>query len=79
MKAIVNLMIVPLANSAECIGKFLTNCGVTEVSSAAAYNYAAVRCREFFPVGPEKLPDHPLQPVSGNRIANLPADSDSQP
>jgi len=72
-------MIVTLANSAECIGNFLTNCGVTEVSCAAAYNYVAVWYREFFPVGPEKFPDHPLQSISGNRITNLLAGGYAQP
>jgi hypothetical protein len=48
MEAMANLMIVPLANSAECIGKFLTNCGVPEVSCATACDYAVIRYREFF-------------------------------
>jgi hypothetical protein len=78
MEAIANLMIVPLAKSAECIGKFLTNCGVTEVYCAAAYNNIAVRYREFFPVVTEKFPDQPLQSISDNSIADLLADCNAK-
>ena len=78
MAATANLMIVPLTNSAECIGKFLTNCGVTKGSCAAAYNYVAVRYREFFPVFTEKFPDQPLQSISDNSIADFPADGNAE-
>jgi hypothetical protein len=79
MEAMANLMIVPLANSAECIGKFLTNCGVSEASCATACDYDVIRYREFFPVGTEKFPDQPFQSISDNRIANLLADCNAKP
>jgi hypothetical protein len=79
MEAMANLMIVPLANSAECIGKFLTNCGVSEASCATACDYDVIRYREFFPVGAEKFPDQPFQSISDNRIANLLADCNAKP
>lgn len=79
MAAIANLMIAPLTNSAECIGKFLTNCGITEGSCTAAYNDVIVGDREFFPVIAEKFPDASLQSIPSNGIADFPADSDAKP
>ena len=79
MAAIANLMIVPLTDSTECIGKFLTDCGVTEVSCATACNNVAVRYRKSFLVNTEKLPDQPLQSISDNSFADLLADSNAKP
>ena len=71
MKAIANLMIVPLANSAKCIGKLLTNRGKTESTCATASDYVTIRDREFFHIITEKFPDQSLYSVSANRISDF--------
>jgi len=67
------------ANSAECIGKFLTDSGIIEMRCSTAGNYIIVSYRKKNPVVSEKLPDQSLYPVSNNRIADFFADRYTKP
>jgi len=67
------------ANSAECIGNFLTDSGIIEMACSTAGNNVIVGYRKQKSVVPEKLPDQSLDPVSNNRIANLSADRYTEP